>query len=167
MLDALGNIGDFVGGIGVVITLAYLAIQVHSNTSALRVRSRQDISDGFRTFLSPLVHDPEACNLFLEGMQGYYDLPQPKRMQYGALMTDQVFAFQNAFALHEAGTLEEEIYASHRDFLCACLATPGGSEFWADVRVVYWPRLVKSIDERIAAGGIPDLSAQTAFFRRD
>ena len=28
MLDALGNIGDFLGGLGVVATLIYLALQI-------------------------------------------------------------------------------------------------------------------------------------------
>ena len=33
MLDALGNIGDFLRGIGVVITLLYLAAQIRQNTT--------------------------------------------------------------------------------------------------------------------------------------
>ena len=34
--DALGNIGDFVGGIGVIITLAFLIFQIRQNTAQLR-----------------------------------------------------------------------------------------------------------------------------------
>ena len=35
-LEMLGNIGDFLGGIGVVITLIYLAAQIRQNTAQLR-----------------------------------------------------------------------------------------------------------------------------------
>ena len=35
-LEALGNIGDFLGGIGVVVTLVYLAAQIRQNTAQLR-----------------------------------------------------------------------------------------------------------------------------------
>ena len=41
MLDAFGNIGDFVGGIGVIITLLYLAAQIRQNTKSSRTQSYQ------------------------------------------------------------------------------------------------------------------------------
>lgn len=43
MLENLGNIGDFVGGIGVVITLIYLATQIRHNTRSLRLSSIQQV----------------------------------------------------------------------------------------------------------------------------
>ncbi len=39
MLEALGNLGDFIGGIAVVVTLLYLAVQVRQNTTQLRESS--------------------------------------------------------------------------------------------------------------------------------
>ncbi len=36
MLEALGNIGDFLGRLGVVITLLYLAAQIRQNTRSSR-----------------------------------------------------------------------------------------------------------------------------------
>ena len=44
MLDALGNIGDFLGGIGVVVTLLYLASQIRQNTRSLRASAHQSIT---------------------------------------------------------------------------------------------------------------------------
>jgi hypothetical protein len=35
-LDALGNIGDFLGGVGVIVTLIYLAARVRQNNVQLR-----------------------------------------------------------------------------------------------------------------------------------
>jgi len=43
MLDALGNIGDFVGGLAVVVTLVYLALQIRQNTAATRVQTVQHL----------------------------------------------------------------------------------------------------------------------------
>ncbi len=43
MLENLGNIGDFVGGVGVVVTLVYLATQIRQNTRSLRLSSIQQI----------------------------------------------------------------------------------------------------------------------------
>ena len=35
-LEALGNLGDLIGGIGVIVTLIYLAIQIRQNTIEVR-----------------------------------------------------------------------------------------------------------------------------------
>ena len=43
MIENLGNIGDFVGGVGVFATLIYLATQIRQNTRSLRLASIQHI----------------------------------------------------------------------------------------------------------------------------
>lgn len=43
MIENLGNIGDFIGGIGVVVTLVYLAVQVRQNTRTVRLSSIQQV----------------------------------------------------------------------------------------------------------------------------
>jgi len=44
-LEDLGNIGEFVGAIGVVASLIYLALQTRQNTRAVRVASFRQISE--------------------------------------------------------------------------------------------------------------------------
>jgi hypothetical protein len=48
ILEALGNLGDFIGGIAVVATLVYLALQVRQNTAALRTASWQAVVAAYR-----------------------------------------------------------------------------------------------------------------------
>ncbi len=43
MIENFGNIGDFIGGVGVFVTLVYLATQIRQNTSSLRLASIQQI----------------------------------------------------------------------------------------------------------------------------
>jgi hypothetical protein len=43
MLDVLGNLGDFIGGIAVVVTLLYLALQIRQNTATTRVQTVQHL----------------------------------------------------------------------------------------------------------------------------
>jgi hypothetical protein len=39
-IQDLGSIGDFVGGIGVVVTLAFLIFQIRQNTAQLRQQNK-------------------------------------------------------------------------------------------------------------------------------
>ena len=43
MIENLGNIGDLIGGVGVIATLIYLATQIRQNTSSHRTASIQQI----------------------------------------------------------------------------------------------------------------------------
>ena len=43
MIENLGNIGDLIGGVGVFVTLVYLATQVRQNTRSHRLASIQQI----------------------------------------------------------------------------------------------------------------------------
>lgn len=67
MLEALGNLGDFIGGIAVVATLLYLAVQVRQNTVALRTASRQQIVAGFREYNRLLLQPGNALDEFPPG----------------------------------------------------------------------------------------------------
>ncbi len=40
-LEDLGNLGEFLGAIGVIVTLVYLAVQVRQNTRMMRANVRQ------------------------------------------------------------------------------------------------------------------------------
>jgi len=57
MLDELGNLGDFVGGLAVVVTLIYLALQIRRNTSTTRVQTVQHL----------LTSDTASADLMISG----------------------------------------------------------------------------------------------------
>ncbi len=50
VLEALGNVGDFVGGIGVIVTLVYLALQIRKNTQAVHSASLDSVANSHLEF---------------------------------------------------------------------------------------------------------------------
>jgi hypothetical protein len=156
MLEDLGNIGDFVGGIAVVVTLLYLAIQVRQNTAALRTASRQEVVSGFRDF-NRLSFDPDVVSATSSGALLYPDMENPERTIFSALMNDHALFFQGAYALYEAGTLEEETYQAYLQFFSMSVCTPGGSNWWTKISPLYMQRMVSAVNEHISLGGVPDL----------
>ena len=61
--DAIGACAEVVGAIGVVVSLVYLAIQVRSNTSALKAGASFETTHSWATFnemvVSSMIRDPE------------------------------------------------------------------------------------------------------------
>ncbi len=159
ILDTLGDLGDFIGGIGVVITLIYLATQIRQNTAALRTASRQAISEGYRES-NRMRLDPSVGLAFAKGLSFFEKLPFEERHLFGTIMNDEALFFQSTFASYESGQLEEETYQRYLGWFTAVVVTPGGTLWWESVaRPIYTPAMVEAVDQRIAAGSLVDIRA--------
>jgi hypothetical protein len=162
MLDALGNIGDFVGGIGVVITLGYLAVQIRHNTRAVRTASRQHVVDSYRT-INRLLLEPSVARPFVKGLSHFPHIPFDERTTFFSLMNEHALFFQGAFALHEAGQLEDETYHAYLDWVATVLAAPGAAAWWEIARPVYANRVVEALDARLERADLPDIQEFPAY----
>lgn len=69
---------------------------------------------------------PGRAQAFAEGLRSFPDMPEEDRSAFGILLGDLALFMQSAFALHEAGTLEEETYQAYLTFFVSHIATPGG-----------------------------------------
>ena len=166
MLEALGNLGDFLGGLAVIITLIYVAAQVRQNTAAVRSASRLEIASSWRA-AGRLLLDPEVAHAYAQGLREYPDMPFKERIFFNAVIADHAVFFQGVFALHQAGQLDGETYNAYLDWFACNVATPGGSAWWAEIGR---PILVKSpanaVEARLAEGRLPDIT-QLSFNRPD
>ena len=162
ILDTLGNLGDFIGGIAVVVTLIYLAAQIRQNTSALRTASRQAIASGYRES-NRLRLDPATGLAWAKGLTSFPKLPFEERNLFGTVMIDEALFFQGAFAIYESGQLEASTYSAYLDWFASIVATPGGGAWWeATGRPVFASGMVAAVDQRLAAGGLHDIRVMPA-----
>ena len=159
MLESLGNLGDFIGGIAVVVTLVYLATQIRQNTAALQTASRQAISDGYRAS-NRLRLDPQVGRAWVGGLTHFPDMPFDARHMFSMVMNDESLFFQGAYALYDSGQLDESTYQAYLGWISAIVSTPGGAAWWdATARPIYAPEMVAAVDARLERGGIPDIRA--------
>lgn len=165
MFEALGNLGDFIGGIAVVVTLVYLSVQVRQNTIALRTASRQQVVDSYRT-VNRLLLDPKISRPFVAGLERFPEMPFDDRSTFAAVMNEHALFFQAAFALYESGQLEDETYHAYRDWIATIVNAPGATAWWETARSVYAPKVVAALDERLARGDLVDITEFDAY-RRD
>ena len=165
MLNALGDLGDFVGGIAVLITLAYLATQVRQHTAALRTASRQDLSAAYRSHNQHLL-DPAVSEAYATGLRDYPDMPPDQKRTFTHAINDHALFLQNAFALYESGALGVENYSPYLTWFACAVATPGGSAWWREIHGFYNAALVDSIDARLREADLPD-ARKLGFFAVD
>ncbi len=66
-LAQLAQIGEFLGGLSVLLTMMYLAIQVRSNTKAVRAAAAQETHDALSQGYLQLAQARELNRLFRVG----------------------------------------------------------------------------------------------------
>ncbi len=99
--DAIGAIGEVIGGVGVIATLLYLSIQIRQNTKATEKQSVRDAMEFIYSSSSPLIQDQALAEIYLRGMTRFEDLDEPEKIRFHYLCTTRLQAAQTSSALLE------------------------------------------------------------------
>ena len=87
MLDitTLAAWGEFIGGIAVVVTLAYLAFQMRQNTETVRANSVRELTESILSATAALI-ESENADLYLRGARSYSSLTSEEKLRFGMLL---------------------------------------------------------------------------------
>jgi len=67
--ELLGNYGEFIGAIAVVVTLGYLAVQVKSSTRQARATMVHNISESFNQHHQTIMENPQLAEIFVKKLK--------------------------------------------------------------------------------------------------
>ena len=164
-IQDLGAIGEFVGAIAVVVTLAYLAIQIRQNTASVEI-SRSAHSATVETELNKRFHelrrdqyaDPELARIYREGMLTPEKLDPVEWHRFHNFVYSQFLALGEQYALSDVLVIERGEY---EDFYTDMFRYPGVRAFW---RTMYpydpeWFEHVQGIFDRTEAAPETELLA--------
>ena len=104
MLEALGNVGDFVGGLAVVITLIYLAVQIRLNTrqmelntSAVKAAAYQAHLESTRSANMEMVKDRQLAEWTTITQEALEQLDATDRIRFDMLWMGSFRSRQHLF----------------------------------------------------------------------
>ncbi len=154
-LDALGNIGDFLGGIGVVVTLVYLAAQIRQNTKQLRANAESlrtaaldETQRSINHWREGIIHRKDVADLWVRGLSSGQELDATDQVRFDILLGELIYAWQATFrrAVH-AG--DKEHWETAYYWVQATLARPRTREFWERTKSTYFSDFAKEIDRML------------------
>jgi hypothetical protein len=112
-LGDLGNIGDFLGAIAVLVTLVYLAIQVRQNSSTSRAQIRQALADSQINYLNSRVTDPYIRAVSFKMYSGE-ELSKAENYALRVHLLAHIRLFENYFTQYVLGTMDKEDWRALR-----------------------------------------------------
>ena len=130
MLDALGNIGDFVGGIAVIVTLIYLAVQVRHNTRSTRLASMQSTMLAAQNVAILPAQDRDLARVVRVGLTTPDELDADEFQQFRYFLMNLLRVHEDMFVQHRAGVVDDQTWMARSASLRTIFSMPGGRRVW-------------------------------------
>jgi len=150
VLEGLGNIGEFIGAIGVVVSLVYLARQMIQNTASVRAGSFNAMVENSIRLLEHAFRDSEFADFLARAERDPSALTAQERIRWDAYMTAVYRHFGNLQYAHRVGTLDRQMWDAYRATLKEHLRAPSWAEWFERHRHLFSEALGEQVDETLA-----------------
>lgn len=142
--EAIGAISEIVGALAVVITLAYLAVQVRHNNDLLRSESRQTLVSNDVTSLSANMSNTEVFAKYVS--ESELSAEEQLRMSFMFALDLRNREFE--YFQYKDGLLDEETWLAYRHVILVNHSTGLGRKWWNEIgRGIVAPEFGKLVDE--------------------
>jgi hypothetical protein len=148
-LSQLADLGELIGGIAVVASLVYLAIQIRQNTRTVRSSTLHHNTELWSSLFLRLT-ERETAEAYVAGMTGSPDIRALHYTQFFFLCRGMFVAFENQYYQWHHGVLDAQAYAGYeRSISTQLLAFRGFRIWWQQNRSVFSPAFVAHVDAMI------------------
>jgi len=148
-LSQLADLGELLGGIAVIASLVYLAIQIHQNTRVVRGSTLQMNTDFWGTLFLRLA-EPEVAQAYVAGLAGQPDIRPAHYTQFFFICRAMFLGLENQYFQFRQGILDDATYLGYeRSIQTQLLAFPGFRVWWQQSGAVFSPAFVTRIDAMI------------------
>ena len=109
MLDTLANLGEFIGGVAVLVTIIYFAVQLRANLNANRAQALAAWTMAGQAEKEALYRDPDLSRLFREIVLEEKEPIGDEVVQFYAYNTQFMNTWQLAFIQHRSGIMDDHL----------------------------------------------------------
>jgi hypothetical protein len=151
-LATLAQLGEFVGGIGVVLSLIYLGIQVRGNTKSQQADITARVVDRMAGMQTVFGTDSEANALFNQGVSDPTKMTMQDRTRFMWLLTEFFGAMEFLMQQYHADNIDRETWDRWAATFDWWLTWPGIRAYWVGRAIPFTKTFTSYVDLRIASG---------------
>jgi hypothetical protein len=145
-LQDLAAIGDAVGGVAVIVTLVYLAIQIRQGTQIERAAGQRDLLSQLRGWVELTVSDPALFDVLRRGTRDWASLAPPEQEQFHAWALSLLLLAEQALYMRADRFVNEGSFRGIEQAALSIVATPGGRAWWGVARHLLGNDISQHID---------------------
>lgn len=129
--NVIGAIAELIGSVAVVITIAYLAVQIGQSSKSARSVSTNQTRAAVTDVLSGISGDTEAVKTYTKGMIKPEELELYERVRFDLMIFQQLRVIETIFLEYREGLVSEEVWLGQWRGELSILKTKGGKASWA------------------------------------
>ncbi len=150
--DAIGAIGEIVGAMAVVISLAYLAIQIRKQTLEAKLAATRELAGQGLNLMAHITSDFETTAAYGSGIQNYEDLPDDQRL-WLAIQFQQWCRVMEQYVLHtEHSTVDPVYFESFTNVFAEGMTYPGFQQWWCKSKNLFSEKFQAYVEDGLIAG---------------
>ena len=144
--EAIGAVGEILGAIAVVLSLAYLAVQIKNQNKEARLSTMHDISVGFREALAKFATE-DMSKISIQANADFDELTDDEAMRFVATFGGLFRAWEEAFIQHDEGRLDKRSWDVMSRYYLLALSAGGAKRAWALRKDYLDAEFVKYVDQ--------------------
>jgi len=144
----LGNYGEFVGAIGVVLSLMFVGYSIVQNTRATRAQTRHSITQSFMSIAEIISERPEAWAVGMSADPKDFDqLPAGDKAYFIATIFGLFKYYELMFLEYKDGNTDDVSWNAWSLHMLIAFHQPGVRAWWALREETFHPEFRKFLNE--------------------
>jgi hypothetical protein len=128
--DAISAIAQLVGSVAVVLSVLYLAVQVHQSTRVARLATQDAAATALRDVTKPLMENAELERIWRIGLEDISALSVEERARFFHASYQFLKAFETIHFHYVYGHMDRELWEGWHGLLRHYVFAPGMAHYW-------------------------------------
>ena len=141
-----GAIGDFVGGIAIIVSLVYVGVQIKQSTAAARAATSQAFSAQYTDHMVRL-QNVEFRDVFIRGLKGLDQLDAGEQVAFFSYLNGVMRMFESFYLQKRDGSFDSAVYDSWTVQLVDLFGNSGAQEYWSIRRHTFTQLFANEIEQ--------------------
>jgi hypothetical protein len=145
--EAIGAVGELIGGAAVFISLLYLAVQIRSSRRSDQIVAAAQAASAVDEWIGQIVRDEDLFKLYRQGMSDYESLSREEKGRFGMLILQFLRSTEAIWFHVRLGAIEPAYWASMKTSIGLIVNSIGGSRSFERNRMTLSPEFVSVVQE--------------------
>src|SRR2546427_26978 len=128
--DAISAISQLIGSLAVVLSVLYLAVQVHQSTRVAKVAMQDAAATALREVTKPLMENAELERIWRVGLEDISALSVEERARFFHAAYQFLKAFETIHFHHIYGMMDRDLWEGWHGLLRHYVVAPGMAHYW-------------------------------------
>src|SRR5438477_11361993 len=128
--DAISAISQLVGSLAVVLSVLYLAMQVHQSTRVARLATQDAAATAMTDVSKPFMENAELERIWRVGLEDLSALSAEERARFFHAIYQFLKAFETIHFHFVYGLMDRQLWEAWHGLLRHYIAAPGVAQYW-------------------------------------